>query len=353
MNVLNMVYHKQDDAEKILFIENQFGTAEYLAEKIEGTEIFRRVYLLRRNETRFMPLGVRRYSRAMFDFLTPRLYMKARLKDYPKAAEKLLSEKFDTIYLATVTPTTASMLKLNPNAETVLYDYGTGSYYGNLMMRSGSRLNLLFCRVFNVGAYACKPSKLLVNNVLMCKTETLPRDRIFPLPELDKGFVDFCSSIFEVNREQRNSIFWFSQPIDILPGAAEAREEIYSCLLPYKDKITVRMHPRDLEHEFYRGFTIDYGHDMWELSILNEKEKADSLILIAGYSSAQVNPKILFDFEPVLIFLHHFNRMGSEEQINNVNNRIEDLRKTYRNPEKIYNPKTAEELSVILQKLIL
>ena len=36
-----------------------------------------------------------------------------------------------------------------------------------------------------------------------------------------------------------------------------------------------------------------------------------------------------------------------------VNRRIKDLRKTYRNPEKIYNPKTVEELSVILQKLIL
>lgn len=30
---------------------------------------------------------------------------------------------------------------------------------------------------------------------------------------------------------------------------------------------------------------------------------------------------------------------------------IEDLRKAYRNPEKIYDPKTPEELSAILQKI--
>ena len=36
-----------------------------------------------------------------------------------------------------------------------------------------------------------------------------------------------------------------------------------------------------------------------------------------------------------------------------VNHSIKDLERTYRNPEKIYNPKTLEELSIILQKLIL
>ena len=353
MNVLNMVYHKQDDAERVLFVENNFRTAEHLVKKIEETQMFSSVCLLRKNKNRLISRGIIRYSRAMFDFLTPKLFMKARLKDYPYVAEELLAKKFDTVYIGCFTPTTASMIKLNPNAETVLYDDGTGSYFGNLITRSGGLLNLIFCRVFHVGAYACKPSKLLVNNVSMCKNTTVPKDRIFPLPKLDNDFIDFCKNIFDVDRKKGNSVFWFSQPIIAVSGAEEAREDMRSCLLPYRDKITVRIHPRDLDGEFYRDFTLDYGRDMWELSVLNERENEDSLILIAGYSTAQITPKLLFDMEPVLIFTHHFNRKEKEEQRKDIDQRIEDLRKSYRNPEKIYNPKTAEELSVILQKLIL
>ena len=358
MNILNIVYHKQEAAERILFVMNQFRTAEHLVKKIEESKLFSGVYLLREDKVKFMSRGVKRYSRLMFDFLTPKLFMKSLLKDYPNTIENLLGEKFDVIYAATAIRHIAAMVKLNPDADFILFDDGTGSYSGNIIMASGSRLNLIFCKIFNVGSYVCKPSKLLVNNVSMCRSTAVPQDKIFQLPELDKGFVDFCNSIFEMKRERKNSVFWLSQPIDFQPGAAEAREEVQACLLPYKDKITVRMHPLDFDHEFYQDFTIDYGHDMWELSLLNEKENADSLILIGGYSTAQVTPKLLFDMEPILIFTHQFNnqKQGSrdrEEMRLSIGRRIEDLRKTYRNPEKIYNPKTAEELSIILQKLIL
>lgn len=353
MGALNLAYHSKNNAERVIFIENQFRSAENLVERIEETKLFSRVFLLRIDETRFMPRGFNRYSRVMLGFLTPKLFMRKRLADYPGEAEKIFAEKFDTVYAATPNRVVAMMMKLKRDAELVFFDDGTGSYSGNLLARVGGRLYHLFCKLFNVGSYACKPSKFLVNNVSMCRTETVTRDKIFPMPELDKGFRDFCGKIFGLNSERRNSVFWFSQPSDSMPGADEARDKIRACLMPYRDKITVRMHPRDNDAEYYRDFTIDYGHDMWELSILSYKDKADSLILISCYSSAQTNPKILFDIEPVLIFVHHFNANASQEEYDRIDSQIEDMRKAYRNPEKIYNPRTPEELSVILQKLIL
>lgn len=351
MGALNLAYHSKNNAERVMFIENQFRSAENLVKRLEATELFSRVFLLRIDETRFMPRGFRRYSRVMLGFLTPKMFMRKRLADYPGEAEKIFAEKFDTVYASTPNRVVAMMMKLKRDAELVFFDDGTGSYSGNLLARVGGRLYHLFCRLFNVGSYACKPSKILVNNVSMCRTETVTRDKVFPMPELDKGFIDFCGKIFGVNSERKNSVFWFSQPSDSMPGVTEARDKIRASLMPYRDKITVRMHPRDNDAEYYRDFTIDYGHDMWELSILSYKDKADSLILIAGYSSAQTNPKILFDIEPVLIFAAHFNGELSQEEYDRIDSQIENMRKAYRNPEKIYNPKTPEELSAVLQKI--
>ena len=353
MSALNIAYHSKNNSEKIMLVENQFRSAENLVKRVEETKLFSRVFLLRIDETRLMPRGFNRYSRVMLGFLMPKLFMRRRLADYSGEAERLFAEKFDTVYASTPNRVVAMMMKLKSDAELVFFDDGTGSYSGNLLARVGGRLYHLFCKVFNVGSYICKPSKLLVNNVSMCKSEAVARDKIFPMPELDKGFIDFCGKIFGVNTEKRNSVYWLSQPSDSVPGADEARDKILSCLMPYRDKIIVRMHPRDNDVEYYRDFTVDYGHDMWELSVLSYKDKADSLILIAAYSSAQINPKILFDIEPVLIFVHHFHANTSQEEYYRVDSQIEDMRRAYRNPEKIYNPRTPEELSIILQKLIL
>lgn len=351
MNALNIAYHKKDSADKILFIENQFRTAEQLAERAGRTGIFKKVYLLRRDEIKFMSAGFKRLTLKIMLNFAPKMYMRLRLKDYAGECESVFDEPFNTIYASMAIRSVIAMLRLNRKAELIFFDDGTGSYSGEIITKGKGILYSVFSKVFHAGTYLCRPSSLFVNNIKMCRTLTVPKDRIFPLPEIDKGFIDFCGKIFGVNSEKRNYVFWLSQPPDSTPGASEARDKVRACLMPYRDKITVRMHPRDNDAEYYRDFTIDYGYDMWELSILSYNDKADSLILIASYSSAQTNPKILFDMEPVLIFLNHFNASTSHEEYDRIDSQIEDMRKVYRNPEKIYNPKTPEELSAVLQKI--
>lgn len=354
LNALNIAYHKKDSVEKILFIENQFRTAKNLAERAEKTGIFRSVYLLRRDEIKFMPFGFKRLTLQMMLNLAPKLYMRVRLKDYSGECESVFEKPFTTVYTAMAVRSVTAMIRLNSEVEVIFFEDGTGSYSGNVITKGKGKIYDFLYKVFHIGTSVCRPSALFVNNIKMCSSITVPKDRIFPLPEMDNGFIDFCSKIFDVNdvsTEERNSVFWLSQPSDDTPGADEARGKIRACLLPYKDKITVRMHPRDNDAEYYRDFTVDYGHDMWELSILSKKDRADSLILIASYSSAQINPKILFDMEPVLIFLNHLNASTSHEEYDRVDGQIEDMRKAYRDPEKIYTPKTPEELSAVLQKI--
>ena len=352
MNVLNIAMHKQDSAERTLFIVDQFRNARKLALNIEKTGLFRRVCVLLKEDARLLRRGTIRNIRSMLCWLLPMRFMKARFAD-GSMSEAQLAGTFDRVYASVLTRVVSAMLKLNPGAEFVIYDDGSGSYSGNVIRDTYSRLSLLFGRIFRVGAYVCRPSKLLVNNTEMCRSVAVPKDRIFPLPEIDGVFAALCREVFGVSRTEGRRVVWLSQPIDGVKGVAEARDITRSFLLPYRDKVTVRMHPRDNDAEFYRDFDVDNGNDMWELRLLELGDDADDLILIGAYSTAQINPKLLFGKEPTCVFLCNLNTEYPQGKLASINQNIDDLRKSYSNPEKIYVPKTTDELKSVLEKLSL
>lgn len=313
------------------------------------TDLFNQVYLLTRDEVKFMPLGIKRQVITMWDFLQPYRFLRKRLANYNVPVKNFAS--YEKIYFATANTTAANMIKINPSAELILFEDGTGSYSGNIIRQAVGRLHLMFARVFHVGVYICRPTKLLVNNVNMCKSNVVPEEKILPLPKLSDKFIEFCNKIFGIYAErEKNNICWFSQPVAYLPDAVETRNIIARSLYPYKEKVIVRMHPRELDYDYYRDFNIDMGDDMWELKILNAD--VDKMILIAPFSTAQVTPKLIFNLEPTLIFVHEFSFLKSMGRVHDVEIFISDLKKSYRNPEKIYTPHTPEEFAEILKQLI-
>lgn len=358
MNVLNIVWHKHDSAERTMFVINDFKKAGDVANKVKQANLFDSVYLIPPSEITLMPLGIKRYILTIVNYLMPLRFIKNTFKGYKDVKAETFINAFDVIYGVSISRIAAAVLKLNPDAEFVLYDDGTGSYRGNIMNMTRIKRKLIlsckmwFCKIFGVGLYVRKPSKLLVNNVKMCRSTSVPSDRIFPIPKIDDGFRELCRKVFDVNTEWKNSVLWLAQPAKHIGLEDDIVKKVRSYLLPYKDRITVRMHPRDTDYEFYRDFDLDDGRCGWELLVMNAGEKANDLVLIGGFSTAQITPKFLFDVEPVLIFLYNFYKTGIiEKQKNSITQMIEDLRKAYRNPEKIYDPKTPEELSAILQKI--
>jgi hypothetical protein len=77
-----------------------------------------------------------------------------------------------------------------------------------------------------------------------------------------------------------------------------------------------------------------------------------SHILIAAFSTAQLAPKLLCDAEPYLIFAYKLFFTGlTSEYWQGTAALIEKLRGLYSQPEKIYVPENAEELSAVLRRL--
>ena len=355
LNVLNIVFHDYDidSSEKTvtrdLYIINQFESASRLKDKIAEQSLFSNVYLLRKDETKFMKVGIKRHIRMSADFLGPRTLLAKRFKDYD--VSKLSYEDYDVVYASGAFSTVAAILKINPNARFMLYDDGLGSYDGDFLVRSsGGKLNRAFCMLFHVGSYVCKPEKLLINNVSICHSTSVKKEDIYPLPSFDKSFIDFCNQIFACSGADNKKIVWLSQPMDCSMGAVETRDTIRDALMDYKNDITVRMHPRDLDKEYYRAFSIDDGKDLWELSILNRNP--DELVLLGSYSSAQITPKILFDLEPTLVFLFLLNVQASQEEKITIMEKIKEIKSIYKHPERIIIPRNKDELREILKDTI-
>ena len=169
-NALNIAFHDNDaNVTKTLYIVAQFKTAKEIALRIKESGLFNEVYLLNRDETKFLKVGIKRSIYMAFDFLSPKKKKKKRLLNYQGRNISVVG--FDKVYASGAFSTVAAIMKLNKNAEFIMFDDGLGSYYGNYIIRSsGGKLNRIFCNLFHVGSYVCVPKKLLVNNPMFCKS---------------------------------------------------------------------------------------------------------------------------------------------------------------------------------------
>ena len=108
-----------------------------------------------------------------------------------------------------------------------------------------------------------------------------------------------------------------------------------------------RVHPIEkIENSFYENFCeSDECQNMWEIECQNSI--TDDHILMSFFSTASFTPKLLYGKEPYLIFLDSLTGFD----FLNSDNLIRGLKSLYRNPEKILQPKSVDELFEIIENL--
>lgn len=109
------------------------------------------------------------------------------------------------------------------------------------------------------------------------------------------------------------------------------------------ENIIYRMHPNESKEKVTKKFQdsnvlIDEVKNTWELEV--QKYIGASNILISFFSTACFTPKLLFDREPVLIFLYRI----FDESFYNADETVEKFRDLYRNKNKIIVLNSIEEL---------
>lgn len=353
LNALNFFWHsvKKGDAEKEgigetdLVIVDQFSSAKDIGRRIEESGLFSHVYMVKQDTSYHVKNRQWRRVRVAVNYLFPRGMVRHHM-----GMRKIPENCYQRIYSSVLQHFTSAMLKLNPGADFYLLDDGTGSYSGSIISQ-GSALMRVFAKLSGTGAQTAHPKALYVNNVDMCRSETC--DTILPLPKHDAEFIAFVNGIYDVNPDQiykEKKFIWFTQPSEGSEIIYGTKEDISDLLRASgQDNILVRLHPRDKETEIYHDLCVDEGKAMWEL-IIPQCDIEDK-VLVALYSTAQFTPKLLYDKEPRLIFLHHLVRGASEEGAQKGDERVANLVQTYRDKEKIMIPQNQDEFLALLQEL--
>ena len=349
LNVLNMYWHKYRSDKNVqadLFVVDQFIRADQLQARIRQKGLFDNVYFLRREENRFMPQGLKRSIRVAYSYLNPKHAVSNQFDD---GAPALLANRYDEIYASLMKCFTAALVKLNPNAVFNLFDDGVGSYTGDLVANGGGLPYKIFSRIFHSGAYATRARKLYVNNVSTCHATAA--DEICPLPKMSQEFLDVAYRIFQIEPQSGGEgIILLSQPFDSQDATADRMRAFLTALKPWKDKITVRMHPRDMAFDLYSDFKVDKSGQLWELK--TAQLDMDRTVLICNFSTAQVTPKMLYDKEPWLIFIHHILKISTPEYMQVIEQEAAQLRDQYRNKDRILIPHSMEELEASLHNVM-
>jgi len=343
LNALNLFwgnYHRKKNVTADLYIVDQFRNAHQIYERILEKKLFDNVYFLRWEENRHMPQGWKRSLRVAYSYLNPKHAVRNQF-DGP-----MPKEKYDAIFASVMSCFVASMIKLNSKADFMLFDDGTGSYSGNLVANGGGKAYKLFSKLTGTGANSARAKKLFVNNVPMCHSTSA--DEICAMPKFRQDFLDVAYQIFSVAKqtELTAGIVLLSHPGDNAP-LDKCMQDNVDWIRPWKDRVIVRMHPRDRAYQRYLDFEVDDKGEMWELKI--SQMDMDRVLLVGNYSTAQMTPKMLYDKEPWLMFTFFMN--DPEGQLGE-GHPVHALINSYTHKERILFPRSEEELAYQMNRFL-
>lgn len=333
IRLINSQAIKKDETVDI-YIYHQFKGSRDVSEKIKQLNIFENVYDV---EKYAEGNKINTLCRLMFPRYTVNRHSHKKISFWKK--------NYSKCFLAAETPFTISLKMAIDNVKLFFYEEGTASYFVNTNDNVSRIFSIIDEFVFG-GRIYFNPEKLYVSNARICNN-TLA-DEHESIGDITKKTIEELEAIFTYKKHQsyENKMIYLVQPIHELCDRLLVNEEDLIKNLISK-KIVVRNHPR---YEIELQDVIQDSGNMWELECLKGKI-SDEHILISCFSTAQFMPKILVDCEPVLVFTYQIfldEKELQNEKWKNIINLVDELKRMYKNPERIFVPKSMDELNHIL-----
>ena len=258
-------------------------------------------------------------------------------------------KKYDIITVTSGTEFEIAMTRVFPCANTIAYDDGLGSYVGDIV--HNQTLNWFWKRFRDTSKI--KPICLYVNNVDFC--ESTISDNHKPLRKIQDNletlkYIDYIFNYKFQNIYRKKKYIYLTQPMkEIAFDYNKVQDDILNTIAVYKNNLIIRYHPRDIRSD-YGNIEADNINTLWELICNNEIN--DNHVLISVCSTAQIMPKLMFNKEPYLIFTYKmYPEYKNQLIVGSFNKTIENLRKVYKNKDKIIIPNNIIEFEQVLDLL--
>jgi hypothetical protein len=266
---------------------------------------------------------------------------------------------YDKIFYCFTNPVLYTLIsqelkKYNKNLKCYFIEDGIGSYTAYLE-RVTPRMRLIY-RLLNkqpvgenlTGAYFHKPE--LVKKGYGCEYLTLSSmNRTKNDPALLGKINDVLG--YRTNLLYERRMIYLNQPLsqdgiaDI--GTLETRA---LCLFAKMGlNPVIKCHPRFTDIDSFKDYDVISENTPLELVMINHDMSGK--ILVTPFSTAAITPKLIFDQEPVVIFLYRLYHLDeSLPQIKEVEDFILSVKKTYSDPNRVQIPRTFEELTAVLKR---
>lgn len=341
-NMLNIRYHDDENIHSDIVLVEQFLDYRKITDNIKASNLFENVY-----ECKKVDFGSHRNNieRKLFHLnmlLNPYFSFKHQIKNFSK---RILLH-YDEIYATYPSPIVLALLVHNRNARLYKVEDGTGSYVLDVWQR-GNPIELGIINRYRRKKFDTDIS--LVNNMDVFGEQ----DNIRPLPAITNEFISLYFGLMKTYFiEYEQNIIWMTDVINDGKEIERLTKDLIDIFDPYKHTMIVRVHPREKKKEIYDGFFIDKNIALWETLI--PRIDIEDKILIGIFSTAQINPKIIFNKEPILIFLYRIenSKIFTEEEKREIDRFVSVIDEKYINKNRIYVPQNYADLIDILNKLM-
>ena len=377
IDCINYAYHSSDCID--LFVQHDLNRNGHLINKLKKTGIFSNVFSYNIEHWHYSKIDVivktvinylkftfsqfhsteqnnKKQNFSYFYFIT-QLHIKTTnmIIDGVYSAD---IESYDKILAPWANDLTLQLLILNSSAEMILYEDGIGSYAVDMFDIQINPHIKKWCDRLNIDIKNRKPSKLFLSNGNIPINCNYNIELLKPFSH-NNDFKSLLNNIFDYKPSElykQKHVIYLTQPYSAAYNSFKEEQaaldntekKIITELANITDNLLIRPHPRDRKRisTYSSDFLLDSENNVWELVCANEL--TENHILIGAISTSQFTPKWWYDIEPWVIFTYDLMIGGLSFYNKKLFENAYDLKKTYRNPEKVIFIRNINELNSAL-----
>ena len=334
-----------------LYIYGGFANSISLYERLLNSGVFNHVYYIAA-----MPKA--KFKSKIYGLIIlfwKIIFSRVTLQKY--ATTKIdFTSKYEYLVYSSTPPIVLMLCRTLKHQSAIGIDDGLASYYcDDLANDMHSPVFHLVNRIFFGGTLIEKFEKIFLNNSEMYDG-ALEHTKVFSLSGKE-WTEEKIETIYRIFGYKDNCIYQNHRVVYLMMvGASKTfpinytkETEVLKILDDCShDFLVIRRHPRQAEIDTSE-YVVDNISNMWELEC--DKQITDDSILVSVCSTAQFTPKILYNKEPYLIFVYKIVLEANDIErnaVDNMENLINKLKNSYKNPEKIFVPETFEDFIHIL-----
>lgn len=352
INIINYRAQYASDEKIDIYVCLEFYEAESIAIELSKLDYVRKVYTVKDPDYRNT-----NYLKKKINILVSMINPVYAIKE--SVCEKIIPSKIKYDYILSTGYLNFNIYFNNyykrRGSKIIFLDDGVASYLEKKTLFVYSQVYHFFERITGNGAENVMPEKLFVYKPDLVANKNRYRE-ILPLQSLELlpyNIKNDLNNVFKYTELNLNySLLIFDQlSVGNLNNSNEPYKiqnrilEMFALEFGEED-IIIKLHPRARQTSIYDKFSAFKSNIPWELFLLNQE--MDDKIFVSITSTACLTPKLIFDKEPIVIFLYNLIPTEGYEIIDKYIRKVKEI---YRDPDKVLIPKTLEELKHALKKI--